>query len=124
MSYTTLSLGGKERGLKFNQLALEIFSKHSDWDNGTDAGYAYAIIYGGLCGNMKAKRETIDFTFEDVTDWVDSLYAAGQVEEIKRACDAFADSQLFKKWMHDFKSKIRSLQEAEATDTEEKKSIA
>lgn len=71
MSYIKIEIGGKERGLKFNQLAIELISTHNDGK--TNSGFMYAMFYGGLMGNSYVKREEPDYTFEDVCDWVDSL---------------------------------------------------
>ena len=71
MSYLQIEIGGKQRGLKFNQLAIEIMSQYND--TGTNTGFLYAMIYGGLRGNTYVKREEPDYTFENVCDWVDEL---------------------------------------------------
>jgi hypothetical protein len=71
MSYIQINIGGKDRGLKFNQLALEILAKYND--NQTTTAFIYAMIYGGLKGNSYVKHEEPDYTFENVCDWVDNL---------------------------------------------------
>jgi hypothetical protein len=71
MSYIQVELGGKLRGLKFNQLAIEVISTYNDAQ--TNSGFLYAMIYGGLKGNSYVKREEPDYTFEDVCDWVDIM---------------------------------------------------
>lgn len=71
MSYLQIDLGGKMRGLKFNQLAIEIISTYNDLESNTS--FLYAMIYGGLRGNTYVKREEANYTFEEVCDWVDSM---------------------------------------------------
>ena len=71
MSYLQIDLGGKIRGLKFNQLAIEIISTYNDLESNTS--FLYAMIYGGLRGNTYVKREEADYTFEEVCDWVDAM---------------------------------------------------
>lgn len=71
MSYIQINLGGQLRGLKFNQLAIEVISTHNDTQ--TNSGFLYAMIYGGLKGNSYVKREEVTYTFEDVCDWVDVM---------------------------------------------------
>jgi hypothetical protein len=71
MSYLQIDLGGKMRGLKFNQLAIEIISTYNDLESNTS--FLYAMIYGGLRGNTYVKREEADYTFEEVCDWVDAM---------------------------------------------------
>lgn len=71
MSYIQIKdFGGKDRGLKFNQIAFNI---NSEYMGDTQAESLYAMFYGGLVGNSKVKREEIDYTYEDVTEWVDKL---------------------------------------------------
>jgi hypothetical protein len=71
MSYTTIELGGKTRGLKFNQLAIELIGQYND--SSTTTGFLYAMVYAGLKGNAYVKREELDATFEQVCDWVDEM---------------------------------------------------
>ena len=71
MSYIKITIGGKERGLKFNQLAIELMSQYND--SNTTTGFVYALFYAGLRGNSYVKREEPDYTFENVCDWVDVL---------------------------------------------------
>jgi len=71
MSYLQINIGGKLRGLKFNQLAIEILGTHSD--SKTTTGFVYAMIYAGLKGNSYVKLEEPDYTFEEVCDWIDVM---------------------------------------------------
>jgi hypothetical protein len=71
MSYIQINLGGELRGLKFNQMAIEIIGNYND--SQTTSGFLYAMIYGGLKGNAYVKREELTCTFEQVCDWVDSI---------------------------------------------------
>lgn len=93
MSYIKIELGGKERGLKFNQLALEIMGGYA---GETTTQNVYAMFYGGLRGNSFVKREEPDYTFEEVTDWVDTLYAAKNYELIKNVEKVLTETQLYK----------------------------
>lgn len=71
MSFIQINIGGKDRGLKFNQLALELLAKYNDTQ--TTSAFVYAMIYGGLRGASYVKHEEPDYTFENVCDWVDNL---------------------------------------------------
>ena len=71
MSYLQIDLGGKMKGLKFNQLAIEIISTYNDLESNTS--FLYDMIYGGLRGNTYVKREEANYTFEEVCDWVDAM---------------------------------------------------
>lgn len=92
MSYIQINLGGKARGLKFNQLAIEIISVHNDTQ--TSSGFLYAMIYGGLKGNSYVKREEADYTFEDVCDWVDVMENKEEVITNVTAC--LTETQIWK----------------------------
>ncbi len=46
MSYIQLELGGKARGLKFNQMAVITMTNYLDFNN-LAATYGYALIYAG-----------------------------------------------------------------------------
>jgi len=84
MSYLQINIGGKERGLKFNQLAIETIAKYNDAE--TISGLLYAMIYGGLKANAYVKREEPDFTFEQVCDWVDELENKEEISDNISRC--------------------------------------
>lgn len=92
MSYLQLELGGKLRGLKFNQLAIEIISTHND--NNTQSAFMYAMIYGGLMGNSYVKREEPDYTFEDVCDWVDVM--ENKADAVAKVTEVLTSTQVWK----------------------------
>jgi hypothetical protein len=72
MSYIKINIGGKERGLKFNQMTLHVMAKYVD-ENEQELTSSYALIYAGLYCNSYQKREELDLTFEQVCDEVDKL---------------------------------------------------
>jgi len=91
MSYIQLELGGKARGLKFNQMAVITMTNYLDFNN-LAATYGYALIYAGLVANCYVKREEPDFTFEQVCDWVETL-TPEQLTEVRAV---FESTQTFK----------------------------
>lgn len=109
-----VTLNGKPRHLKFNQLALEIFTKHVDYE--TTHGALYAGIYGGLRGYSYVKREEVDYGFEEVCDWCDEA----DQKELVAAYNEFTETRAFKEWYEKFKDLIRTKVE-EVID--EKKSL-
>ncbi len=72
MSYIKIDFGGKELGLKFNQMTLHVMAKYVD-ENVQEITSSYALIYAGLYCNAYQKRETLEVTFEQVCDMVDKL---------------------------------------------------
>jgi len=108
MSYIQIEIGGKQRGLKFNELAVRKYSEivMQDVANGlsNDSDIAsngiYAMFYGGLIGNAYVKREAIDFKFEDVCDWVEAL----NVDVIKQVSALFIECNKFKELLTNIKA--------------------
>ena len=94
MSYIKIEFGGRERGFKFNQLALEIMTGLAS--STESSANIYAMFYGGLRGNSYVKREEPDYTFEQVCDWVDALFADKKTEVIKQVEEALTETQLYK----------------------------
>jgi hypothetical protein len=92
MSFIQITIGGKERGLKFNQLAIELMSQYND--SNTTTGFIYAMIYSGLRGNSYVKREEPDYSFEDVCDWVDNLENKDQI--VNDVSGVMSETQIWK----------------------------
>lgn len=93
MSYIQIEIGGQLRGLKFNQLASELLAKY--YDGETTASFIYAMIYAGLRGNTYVKREEPDYTFETVSEWVDSM--PDRDAQIIKVTAVLTETQDFKK---------------------------
>lgn len=91
MSYIQLELGGKARGLKFNQMAVITMTNYMDFNN-LAATYGYALVYAGLVANCYVKREEPDFNFEQVCDWVEAL----SPDDLMKVRDCFESTQTFK----------------------------
>ena len=117
MSYIQVKLGGNDQGLKFNQLSIELFTENINYE-AIDTSSIYAIFFAGLTGNYYAKSKEIDFTFENVCDWVDELYQ-NEPAKITEVCEVFASTNAYKQWIEQFKEKIRAL----TTPTEPEKKI-
>lgn len=94
MSYIKIEIGGKERGLKFNQLALDIILDKSSPKITTQN--IYAMFFGGLTANSFVKGEEVDFTLEDVSEWVDELYMTKKTDTIKQVEAVLVSTQLYK----------------------------
>lgn len=91
MSYCRINIGGKERGLKFNQLAWLIFNEKIDRGHVLQTA-AYALVYAGLKANCYVKSEEADFDFEKVCDWVESV----SDEDLVKVNNAFQETQFYK----------------------------
>lgn len=111
MSYIKIEFGGKERGFKFNQLAVEVMAGLSSQTE--SSANVYAMFYGGLRGNSYVKREEPDYTFEEVCDWVDQLYAEKKTDLIKEVERTLTETQLYKSLVPEVKEeKKRTLKKA------------
>lgn len=90
MSYIQIEIGGKLRGLKFDQGALIEFKlKAKDSEN--PMFLAYALVWAGLVSNAFRKGEDFIHTFEDVCDWADKL----NKDDIEKISSAFKSTQTF-----------------------------
>lgn len=122
MSYIQVKLGGKDQGLKFNQLSIELFTENVNYE-AIDTSSIYAIFFAGLTGNYYAKRKEVDFTFENVCDWCDELYES-EPAKITEVCEVFASTNAYKQWIEQFKEKIRALTTPEEKPVVKKKTKA
>lgn len=91
MSYCKINIGGKERGLKFNQMAIMILSEKTDKEHPM-ATAGYALVYAGLKANAYTKGEEFTATFEDVCEWVEDV----TVEDMNIVNAAFMETQQYK----------------------------
>lgn len=122
MSYIQIELGGKLRGLKFNMFALEEYTKrigialnyaikankNKDIEDVSlsQATLVYACVYSGLIGNYYAKEIDQDFTFEDVTDWVD----AASNTDLEAACNCLSETERYKEKLQAIKSVVEAVE--------------
>ena len=119
MSYIQVKLGGNDQGLKFNQLSIELFTENVNYE-AVDTSSVYEIFFAGLMGNYYAKRKEVDFTFENVCDWVDELYQ-NEPAKVTEVCEVFASTNAYKQWIEQFKEKIRALTTPEEKPVVKKK---
>lgn len=105
MSYIQINIGGKDRGLKFNQMAVEVYAKNLNLE-AIESSSIYATFFAGLVGGCYAKQEEPDFTFSDVVDWVDGLLQDGKTDVLKSVNDCFAETQAFKSYLSRMKDAI------------------
>lgn len=101
--YIQADILGKTRGLKFGSLAAEnILPELAQLGVITGGNYSSAmlsvVIYWGLYNNCFVKRQEMDFTFEQVCDWVDENWTNEAVHPmIQDIVKAWEDSTSTKK---------------------------
>lgn len=99
--YISVNLGGKQRGVKFGMYALTMFSKRTGKtlvpDDVITIKQAADIVYCGLVNNCIVKEVDTDFTYEDVTDWVEEMFfdEKGQ-ETLSKIIETFSNSRAIK----------------------------
>ncbi len=72
MNYIQIKIGGKLRGLKFNQFTdVEYQVKLGKQTN--PVAHTYSMVWAALVSNCIVKCEEVDFTFEDVCDWCEKV---------------------------------------------------
>ena len=71
MSYEKVQINGKDYGLKFNQMSLEIYQSKFD-KNAPQSTAIYAIIWAGLKSNAYRKNNELELSFEQVCDFIDA----------------------------------------------------
>jgi len=87
-----VTLNGEVKQLKFSNYSLETYTRISGSDIGNikEIGENYSqlqmvadLIYSGLTGYYRSKSLIIDFSYEDVVEWVDDLNYETQLQVIK-----------------------------------------
>jgi hypothetical protein len=91
--YIQLELGGKKRGVKIGNYALMEYSKITgtgvlEFDNENPIKLCTDLIYCGLKNNAYIKKELLDFTMDDVLEWVDDM----PIEQINDVINLFHES--------------------------------
>lgn len=75
--YIVADIGGKKRGLKFGMYAVTMISrrigKFLEAGAEVTSQVAVEIFYAGLVNNCVVKESEQDFTYEQVTDWVEEM---------------------------------------------------
>src|ERR1035437_7086853 len=95
MSYIQIELGGKSRGLKFNNRAIDAYWGKINFKE-VEGSSVYAAIYAGLIGNDIAKGiQNSDYDYELVTEWVDEL-ENNNPDSLGEALKMFTESQSYK----------------------------
>lgn len=85
-----VSLGGQVRNLHFGRIAVEVFSKYINQE-AVESTFPYAVFYGGMYEHNFRKQKEKDYTFKDVTTWVDTLKETKEgLKEVERICKGFA----------------------------------
>lgn len=100
--YYDIQLGGRERRLRFNFDTLDAFVEKVFAEKNAAIKSIYIICWGALISASKAKSEEIDYTFEDVIDWVDNLYNEGKGDELLKVDEIWLNTKVYKDWFENF----------------------
>lgn len=104
VSSVQLQLGGQERTLKFNMGTLKFIGELTASDPlgfgadiATNMGklfdYTKTIIHASLLSDYKSRKANVDFTADDVDDWVADLDTTTALELIGHYSKAFSASE-------------------------------
>ena len=95
--YIQIDILGKMRGLKFGMIAVQQITQEAQklgkvLGSSVDYAMVSVIVYWGLYNNCHVKREDPDFTFEDVSDYVDDHIT--ETEKFQSVVQCFYESKL------------------------------
>ena len=95
--YIQIDILGKMRGLKFGMIAVQQITHEAQklgkvLGSSVDYAMVAVIVYWGLYNNCHVKREDPDFTFEDVSDYVDEHIT--ETEKFQSVVQCFYESKL------------------------------
>lgn len=107
-----ITIGGKERTLRFNQYAMEVWVKNTDFE-APETSSVYAVFFAGLIADYYVKRVEPDFSFADVVGWVDEL-SETDLPTIEKVAKEFAATTTYQTWLKNFSERLRSTFEQEA----------
>lgn len=96
MDYIQLEIGGKARGLKFNQKTYKVFYDYIDPSDHIGS-FHYAAVYAAITSNCYVKREEFTESFETVCGWVDEM----SNEDKMTVTNVFSETAYFKKAVED-----------------------
>lgn len=92
--FIKITIGGKERSLKFNMRAMEAFTEVKN--QGTRiVSASVTLVYSGLIGWYYSQQLEPDFTFSDVIDWVEELIYNKQESVLTEIDKCFMDSRTY-----------------------------
>ena len=95
--YIQIDILGKMRGLKFGMIAVQQITSDAQrlgkiLGPSVDFAMVAVIVYWGMYNNCHVKREDPDFTFEDVSDYVDEHIA--ETQKFQDVVQCFYQSKL------------------------------
>ena len=112
MDYIQLELGGKLRGLKFNQYTyIKFYEKVSPDDY--IATFHYAAVFAALKSNAYVKGEEFTETWEDVCSLVDAM----KTEDKDKVAEVFNNTAYFRKAVEDGEKIIEEEKKSQSLST-------
>ena len=109
-----IQFGGTLRSFKFNEFAHrkitetifdDIAKGYSVSEHEINSNSIIATFYGGLLGAYYVERKVVDFTFEDVVNWLGDA----KDDDVVKVCNTYSDTQRYK----DFIAKVSELTKVE-----------
>lgn len=76
-------------------ITVELWSKEL-LDEAFTSTSLYSAVWAGMISNCKIKKEEPDFTFEQVTEWVDEIYSTDEGKAVMNDIkEKFEESQYY-----------------------------
>lgn len=101
-----LIINDKSYYVKFNQLALEVYTDNLDFNSG-GVSAIYSTIFAGITGGAYVKRLELDLTFEDICDFVDiQMQTEEGIKLITEVCNSWTDTLLYQKWIKEVRKTL------------------
>ena len=96
--YINIELGGINRGVKFgNRALLDIMAKYQVGTGDGTLTFSFDLVvdlvYFGLVNNCMNAKVNVDFTPDNVNDWVDSMPMAKLLEVFNTFQDSYASDE-------------------------------
>lgn len=91
--YINLELGGVKRGIKFgNRALLDIMAKHQV-SEGIKFSFDLVVdlVYYGMVNNCANAKANVDFTPDEVEEWVDNLPMPKLMDIFNVFTDSYSD---------------------------------
>lgn len=104
----SIQFGGRLRDFKFNEIAHrkitslifdDIAKGYAATEQEINACTITATFYGGLLGAYYVERKELDFTFNDIAEWLDKANELA----IQKVCNCYAETQRYKDFIDKFK---------------------
>lgn len=134
VNFIEIELGGALRRFKFDMFAVEFYEKETTariFSNPAVAGSPKlaeriginCAIFAGITSDYILNSRQVDFTYEDIVDWISKADEEGKYENVKKICDTYVNTFEYKKWLKGFQERLRTILDPEEGSKKNKKKV-